>query len=125
MNHVTLPYDQEIRGLLETIVDKLTDQARIDATPADVRGREWWTEADACTRKGVSHAILRRPENRRYLPNHGMSARVFRNGRYSKMYHWSWVAEWLPLTEGEIDDILISGEWLGRVGEDGRPVRSE
>lgn len=117
-NHQII-YTQEIRDLLETIVDKLTDQARIDATPADVRAREWWTEADACARKGVSHSVLRRPENRRYLPNHGMPARVMRNGRYSKMYHWTWVAEWLPLTEAEIEQTLSAGEWLGRVDATG------
>jgi hypothetical protein len=110
---------QRILGLLELLNDRLADiEGRVDVS--DIRQREWWTEREACERKGVSHSVLRRPENRRYLPNHGRPARLLSNGHYKNMYHWSWVAEWLPMDQAAIDDRLKSGEWLERVDEDGR-----
>lgn len=111
-----------ILALVEDLNNRLADlSGRVSA--GDIAAREWWTERDACDRKGVSHSVLRRPENRRYLPNHGMPARILSNGRYRNMYHWSWVAEWLPMDQAAIDQALADGRWLDRVTPDGDVVR--
>jgi len=111
-----------ILALIEDLNDRLADMSGRVST-ADIAAREWWTERDACERKGVSHSVLRKPENRRYLPNHGMPARILSNGRYRNMYHWTWVAEWLPMDQAAIDAVLERGIWLERVTPDGRVVR--
>jgi hypothetical protein len=116
---------ERIVGLLEMLTDRIEQVHDLAMFPTDVKSREWWTERDACERKGLSYDVMRKPENRKYLPNHGMPARVMHNGRYRKMYHWSWVAEWLPMDAAAIDAVLHRGEWLGRVDDHGRVVHQE
>lgn len=116
-NAVTERLDH-ITNLVELINDRLEE--RDPDAYADVRAREWWTEKDACARKNVPYNELRLVQNRLYLPNHGKAARMLENGRWRKMYHWTWVREWLPLDKAAIDKVLYRGDWLNRVDQDGR-----
>jgi hypothetical protein len=92
----------ELPDAVEQLINDVRQLKQLAGRSDRLLEKEWYTLREAAELKGISESSLRK-RPRRYWPHRGEGHAVIKSGKHSRMFHRSEVAEWLPLTEQDID----------------------
>lgn len=81
---------EELKELFQEVLSEVSNNG--------IKEKEWWTLADACSRKGLNYKTACNRTN--LQPNHGLAEAKI-GGR--KTWHWTTIENWLKQTDLDIE----------------------